>query len=448
MEKDRLESILKQALAAGADSADILLMHSISTEAGVRLGRTESLERSQSLEMGLRVFKGGRQAIVSSNDLSDTAVEQAVGRAVSMVAHIPEDEFCGIAEEGLYAQHWEERLDGLDTEDKKHADLAPDLLLERALQAEAAALDVKGIENSEGAEFGWSRSAYTYLTSTGFCGAYTRTGGSVFVAVLAGKGTEMERDYATQYACHWEDFEQPEETGRRAAQRTLKRLNPKKISTAAMPVVFDPRVSASLLRHLSGAISGASVARGTSFLKNEMGKKIFADGVTIIDDPLRRRGLSSQPFDDEGVACEKLALVKDGVLQHWLLDLRSARQLDLVTNGRAARGLSSPSSPSATNLSLQNGKDTPEALIGDIKNGLYVTELMGHGINMVTGDYSRGAFGFLIENGEITSPVSEITIAGNLKDMWLNLTPANDLRYRYGTDAPTLLINGMTVAGN
>ncbi len=442
-----LEDILNQALKAGADSADILLAHSVSLSAGVRLGKTESLERSESFNLGLRVFKGKKQAIVSSNDISDAAIKTTVERAVAMAGHIPEDEYCGIAPEELYAQNWQHDAEQLELEDRV-ATIGPERLLELALEAEDAALSVDGIENSEGASAGWGPEHYTYVTSNGFRGSYARTGAGLSVSVLAGTGTEMERDYAYHSACHFDDLESPQEIGKRAAERTLKRLHPQKIATAQMPVVYDPRVSNSLLRHLSGAINGSSIARGTSFLKNDMGKRIFAEGITVTDDPRICRGIRSQVFDDEGVSSEELLLIEDGVLQSWVLDLRTARKLKLETGGRASRDVSSPPSPAVTNLFMGAGKVTPQELIGDIKRGIYVTELIGSGVNMVTGDYSRGAFGYLIENGEITHPVTEITVAGNLRDMWLNLTPANDLRHRYGIDAPTLRIDGMTVAGN
>lgn len=446
MEQEQLENILDKIKTAGADSADVLIARKNSAHVSTRFGKTESLEHSEGLDMGLRVFKGRKQAIVSTNDLSDHAVDQAIERAVAMVQHIPEDEYCGLAEPDIYAENWQEKLALLDLEDKNTVPV--EKLLEHAARAEETALAVEGVSNSEGASASWGRDHYSYMTSNGFFGAYSSTGGSLSVSVLAGEGTEMERDYAWCTACHFDDLDAPEDLGREAAEKTVKRLNPRKIDTMQVPIVFDPLVSASIVRHLSGAISGASVARGTSFLKNEMGKKIFAEGVTITDDPTMPRGLRSSPFDDEGVASEKMNFVENGELTNWILDLHAARQLNLVTNGRASRGISSPPSPSATNLYMQAGEVSPSDLIGDIKSGLYVTEMMGHGINMVTGDYSRGAFGYWIENGEITYPVSEITIAGNLKDMWMHLTPANDLVHRFGVDAPTFRIDGMTIAGN
>lgn len=446
MDQTRLEAILDKIQKAGADHADILVAQKSEIDVSVRLGALESLEKSEAFDVGFRVFKGQKQAIVSTNDVSDLAIEQAIERAVAMVGHIPDDEYCGLAAAGQYAQDWQESCDALELCDK--TDVTPEMLLDYAMKAEDAALSVKGIKNSEGASANWGRDCYTYITSNGFIGSYESTGGSLSASVLAGEGTEMERDYAWHSACYFSDIESPEMIGQRAAERTLKRLNPKKIATAQIPIVFDPEVSASLLRHFSGVVSGAAVARGTSLLKNDMGKAVFPSGITIVDDPYIVRGMRSQPFDDEGVRAEKMNIVEDGVLQSWILDLHAARQLDLQSNGRASRGISSPPSPSVTNFYMMPGAATPSDLLSDIKQGLYVTEMMGHGINLVTGDYSRGAFGYWIENGEITYPVSEITIAGNLRDMWMQTTPANDMQHRFGVDAPTLRIDGMTVAGN
>jgi PmbA protein len=285
------------------------------------------------------------------------------------------------------------------------------------------------------------------VTSNGFSSAYGGTGHSVAVAVLAGEGTGMERDDDYDSATHGADLKDSASIGRNAGERAVARLNSRKVPTAKVPVIYDPRVSDSLLRHLIGAISGPSIARGTSFLKDKLGARIFPAGTTIVDDPHVKRGHRSKPFDGEGVANRRRNLVEDGVLQTWLLDLASARQLKLHTTGHASRGTSGPPGPSPTNLHLAVGAVTREELIDDIDRGLLVTELMGMGVNGVTGDYSRGAAGFWIENGQLVYPVSEVTVAGNLKEMFLNLTPANDLEFRHGIDAPSLRIDGMTVAG-
>jgi PmbA protein len=245
-----------------------------------------------------------------------------------------------------------------------------------------------------------------------------------------------------------EDLDDPATVGKSAGERAVKRLNPRKVGTQKVPVVFDPRVSNGMLRHLAGAINGSAIARGTSFLKDSMGQRILPAALSVIDDPQRKRGMASKPFDAEGIANKSIALVEGGVLKSWVLDLRSARQLGLTTTGRASRGTSAPPSPSTTNLYLPAGTITRDALIAGIKAGFYVNELMGFGVNTVTGDYSRGASGFWIENGAIAYPVSEVTIAGNLKDMFLNMLPADDLEFRYAVNAPTVRIDGMTIAGN
>jgi PmbA protein len=285
------------------------------------------------------------------------------------------------------------------------------------------------------------------MASNGFAQTYERGRVGLSASVIAGEGTGMERDYDYTSAVYTEDLLNPKEIGRSAGEKAVKRLNPRKMPTAQVPVVYDPRAGGSIIGHLASAINGPSVARGTTFLKDTLNQRLFPDNIQIIDDPQRHRGLGSRPFDGEGIAAERINLIDKGVLTTWLLDLRAARQLGLQTNGRAARGISSPPSPTTTNLYLEAGQQTPAELIADIKSGFYITELIGMGVNTVTGDYSRGAGGFWIENGEIAFPVSEVTIAGNLKDMFASLSAANNLEFRYGTNVPTLRIEGMTIAG-
>jgi PmbA protein len=284
-------------------------------------------------------------------------------------------------------------------------------------------------------------------TSAGFLKGYRRSGFGFSVAVIAGEGTGMERDYDFSSAVHHKDLLAAKTVGLRAGERTVRRLNPRKVPSQQVPIVYDRRVSASLVSHFAAAISGTAIARGTSFLKDMLGKDVFGRGITIIDDPLRRRGLGSRPFDAEGLAVARRELVSDGGLKSFLLDQSSARQLGLEPTGHASRGTGSPPAPSPSNLHVAPGSKTPEALLADIASGFYVTELLGMGVNGVTGDYSRGATGFWIENGALSYPVSEVTIAGNLKDMYRNLTPANDLEFKMATNAPTMRVEGMTVAG-
>jgi PmbA protein len=436
-----LEDLLKRAKAKGAQAADCLMVRDISLNVAQRLGKREKLERSEAQDLGLRVFIGKRQAIVSTSDLEPKTLDELAERAVAMARVVPEDEFCGLADPALLVK----TAIALDLEDRREPSEAE--LTDMIARAEDAARAVPGVTNSEGAEAGWGRVEVALAASNGFRGSYVGTRWGVSVSVLAGEGTAMERDYDYASVVFGENLPAPEALGKSAGERAVRRLNPRKPATAKVPIVYDPRVANGLIGHFVGAINGASIARGTSFLKDRMGQQIFARGIRIIDDPHRPRGLRSKPFDGEGVANRKRALIEDGVLTSWLLDLRSARQLGLTTTGHAARGTSSPPSPSATNLYLEPGKVTPEDLMADIRQGFYVTELIGMGVNGVTGDYSRGAAGYWIENGKLTYPVSEVTVAGNLKDMFRNLTPANDLLFRYGTDSPTVRIEGMTLAG-
>lgn len=437
---DLLADLIAKARAAGADAADAVLMAGTSLAVQRRLGRTEHLERSEGRDLGLRVFLGRRAAIVSSTTIDPAGFAALAERAVAMARVVPEDPYAGLAEEARAVDPGP-----LDLCDPTEPDAAA--LIARAAAAEEAALAVPGVTNSEGAEAGWSRGEVALVTSAGFAAAYARTSHSVSATALAGSGTAMQRDYDYHTAVHLADLEDAADIGRSAGERATTRLNPVRPKTAKLPVVFDPRVAASLLSHLTSAINGAAVARGTTFLKDKLGSRIFPVGIDIIDDPLRRRGLRSRAFDGEGVPTATRSLVEDGVLTSWLLDARSARQLGLRSTGHAGRGTGGPPAPGPSNLYLRPGPLSPAALMSDIAEGLYVTEMMGMGVNGVNGDYSRGAAGFMIRDGAIAEPVAEITIAGNLIDMFAHLIPADDLRFRRGTDAPTIRVEGMTMAG-
>jgi PmbA protein len=439
--RELLGNLLDRAKAAGADSADALFVESISLSVARRLGHPENLERSESADLGLRAFVGKRQAIVSSSDTSDSALDELVTRVVAMAKSVPEDPYCGLADRDQLATD----IPDLDMCD----DLEPDANVMEgwAQEAEDAARAVEGVSNSEGAEAGWGKYSVALASTNGFSQSYSRSGFSLSASVLAGSGTEMERDYDYSSAVYASDLTAPREIGRSAGEKAVRRLNPRKVETGQVPVVYDPRVSRSIIGHLAGAVSGTAVARGTTFLKDSLEKEIFSTSVNIIDDPLRKRGLRSKPFDGEGLATRPLNIIDKGRLTTWVLDLRSARQLGMQSTGHASRGTSGPPSPSMSNLYLEAGAQSPKELIKNITSGFYITELIGFGVNQVTGDYSRGASGFWIENGELTFPVSEVTVAGKLVDMFANITPASDLEFRYGTDAPTLLIEGMTVAG-
>jgi PmbA protein len=436
-----LDDLIAKARAAGADAADAVLFDSASVSLAQRLGKTEKLERSESGDLGLRVFVGKRQAIVSSTDRSTKALDELVERAIAMARVVPEDGFAGIADPEQLARSWPD-LDICDSDEP-----SSETLIERARIAEEAALAVEGVTNSEGADAGWSRSTIAIAASNGFAGTYGVSRQSLSASVIVGTGTGMERDYDYDSKVYGADLRDAAEIGREAGERAVRRLNPRRVKSCKVPVVFDPRVSRGLLGHLTGAISGPSIARGTSFLKDKMGQRIFAPSITIVDDPHVKRGLRSRPFDAEGVEVKRRTLIEDGVLTTWLLDLRSARQLGLQTTGHAARGTSGPPGPAPANVYMAAGKRSRADILAEIKDGFYLTDLMGMGVNGVTGDYSRGAGGFWIENGQITYPVNEITIAGNLKDMFLNMEAADDLELRFGMDAPTVRIDGMTIAG-
>ncbi|HEY1259381.1 MAG TPA: TldD/PmbA family protein [Stellaceae bacterium] len=438
---DLLHDLIGRARRAGADAADAVFFEGTSLSHGRRLGKTEKLERSEGHDLGLRVFIGRQQAVVSSSDRTPKALDELVERAVAMARAVPEDPYCGIAEPEEIAREWP-MLDMLDAEEP-----TAEVLIERARAAEEAALAVEGVTNSEGAEAGWGRTEVALAASNGFAGTYRGSSHAVSASVIAGTGTGMERDYDFASAVYAADLRDPAEIGKSAGERAVKRLGAKKMPTCRCPVVFDPRVARSFISALLGAISGPSIARGTSFLKDRLGERIFPEAITIIDDPHRHRGLRSKPFDGEGLANRRRALIDKGVLTTWLLDLRSARQLKLRSTGHAARGTSSPPGPSATNVWIEPGNLSPQALIADIESGFYVTEMMGFGVNGVTGDYSRGAAGFWIDKGEIVFPVSEMTVAGNLKDMFLRLVAGDDLEFKAGTDSPTLRIDDLTVAG-
>lgn len=438
---DLLADLVARARRKGADEADAITIDSRSLSIEWRLGRSEGLERSESADLGLRVIIGKRQAIVSSTDFSGPALDELVGRAIDMARAVPEDPHCGLAEPGAIAQ----TIPALDLFDP--VEPAPEALSARAAAAEDAARAVPGVTNSEGSGASWGASHVALVASNGFAGAYSGSRHGVHASVLAGTGTGMERDYDYSTAVFGGDLDSPAKVGRLAGERAVKRLDPRKVKSAKLPVVYDPRVSGGLVRHFASAINGAAIARGTSFLKDKRGERVFPKGTRIIDDPLKPRGLASRPFDAEGLPVSRHCWIDDGILTGWVLDLRSGRQLSLPSTGSASRGASSPPSPSSSNLWLEPGNVTPEALIGDIAQGLYITELIGMGINGVTGDYSRGAVGFWIENGALAYPVSEVTVAGNLIPMYQSITAANDLVFRTGCDAPTLRIDGMTIAG-
>ena len=435
----RAAQLIDLAKAAGADQADAVVVRSRSRSVSVRLGKVEGTEASESDDFSLRVFVGNRVASVSANPGFD--MKTLAERAVAMARVSPEDPFVCLADEQRLARSYPD-LDLFDA-----TEVPTDALREAALGMEQAALDVKGVSNSSGAGASAGMGGLVLVTSHGFSGSYMATRFGRSVSVIAGEGTRMERDYDFDSRLFFADLDDPETIGRRAGERAAKRVNPRQVPTGSnVTVIFDPRIARGFVGHIAGAINGAAVARKTSFLRDRMGQQVLKAGLNITDDPMVVRGSSSRPFDGEGVSGQRLVMIEDGVLKHWFLSTSTGRELGLETNGRGVRGGTSVG-PAATNLALEPGSVSPEDLIRSVGDGFYVTELIGQGVNMVTGEYSRGATGFWIENGELADPVSEVTIASNLKDMFMRLTPANDIDRKFGVASPTIAIEGMTLAG-
>ncbi len=435
----RAGELIDRAVKAGADAADAVVVRGASRSVSVRLGKVEGTEASESDDFSLRVFVGKRVASVSANPGFD--LQQLAERAVAMAKASPEDPFASLADPSDLAREWPD-LDLFDP-----TEVSSDTLTEAALAMEAAALEVAGVTNSSGAGASAGMGGLVLVTSHGFSGAYSASRFGRSVSAIAGEGTKMERDYDYDSRLYFAELRDAAEIGRTAGERAVKRLNPRQAPTAKnVTVVFDPRMARGIAGHIAGAINGASVARKTSFLRDKMGKQVLKAGLSVTDDPLVVRGSSSRPFDGEGVRGERLVMIEDGVLNHWFLSTSTANELGLKTNGRGVRG-GTTVGPASTNLALEPGEMSPEELIRSVGTGFYVTELIGHGANMVTGEYSRGASGFWIENGELAYPVSEVTIASNLADMFLRITPASDIDRKFGVAAPTLAIEGMTLAG-
>ena len=437
--QDRCHALVERARRAGADAADAVYSADASQAVSIRLGKLEDVERSESERASLRVFVGRRTASIGSTDLSDAALDELATRAVAMARLAPEDQYAGLAPEELLLRSGTRDLDLADPIERSPAEL-------RALaeEAEDAARAVPGVTNSEGGGASEGASVMALATSHGFAGGFAATSRSLSASVIAGEGAGMQRDYAYRVARHASDLLSPHEIGTLAGERAVGRLAPATIPSGPRAVVFDPRVGGSLIGHLLGAISGAAIARGASFLLGREDEQLFDSAITIADDPHRLRGVRSRPFDGEGLATAPRALIQNGRLTGWLMDSASARQLGRQPTGHAARG----HGVSAGNLMLTGGRLSRAALIADIADGVLVTELIGQGVNGVTGDYSRGASGLRIVNGEIAGPVAGITIAGNLLEMFKALTAANDLEVYRGIDVPTLRVDGMTVAGD
>ncbi|WP_455482617.1 TldD/PmbA family protein [Bartonella sp. B35(2025)] len=435
---DKAASLVKTARCFGADAADAVIIHTHSTRVSVRLGKIESIEASESDDCTLRVFVGKKVASVSANLVAYS--QELVERAIAMAKASPDNLFEGLADKEFLVTHPKD-LDLFDN-------FVPHshFLTEDALKMEAAALDVKGVSNSGGATTVYGHSGFILVTSDDFCEAYRSSYFSRFCSALASKGSVMERDYDYTTALHFSDLEAAEIVGKNAGLRAVQRLGAVRAATGMVDVIFDPRTARGIAEHIACMVNGALVARKTSLLQNFLGKAVMKPDVNVTDQPLRLRGNFSRPFDGEGVEGKTLNIIENGILKNWLLSSSSARELGLKTNGHGVRSASLVQ-PASTNFAIEPGLILPRDMIKDLRSGFYVTELFGHGIDFVTGQYSRGASGFWIENGEIAYPVSEVTLGSNLLHMLAHLTPANDIDRRYGISAPTLLIEGMTLAG-
>lgn len=438
-----LSDLIDHAKAAGAEQADALGIYGRSSSISVRNGELEDIDNSEGSDVGLRVIIGKRQACVSSSDLSTDALKRLAERAVAMARLAPEDAYCGLAPEDRLSQRV--NAEGLELFDSKQ--LEPSELKERALAVEAAALRVPGVRQAEGASASFAMSTVRLRTSHGFDGGYATSRHGLSVSALAERDGSMERDYDHDSKRWFDDLKNPDEIGREAGERAVSRLGSASMPSGATPILFDRRVSGSLVSALTGAINGNAVARGVSFLKDSLGDRLFPENVTILEDPLRLRGLSSRPFDGEGVQTTPFEIISEGQLNEWLLNMSAARQLGLETNGHGSRGLSNPPGISTSNVDLMVGQHSPEALMKQAGKGLLVMEMFGPSLNPTTGDYSVGVSGFAIENGERTTPVSEVTIAGNLRNVFASLIPGSDLVHDFDTNAPTILVEGLTVAG-
>ena len=441
--QDLTAALLEAAGRAGAGAADAIAIEGTSLSIDIRQGRLEEAQRAEGIDVGLRVLIGGRQACVSSSDISERTMQAMAERAVAMAREAPEDPYAGLADPGQIAAGWD--IEGLDLADPS-PEPTPAALEAAARAAEAAAMAVSGVVQVE-AGAGQSHRRVHLAATNGFAGGYARTSHSLSAVAFVGSGTGMERDWSAEGRIFAADMPAPEGIGRLAAERALSRLGARKPATGAYPVLYDERVASSLIGHLLAAVNGAAVARGASWLRDAMGQAVLPAGLSVIDDPLRPRASSSRPFDAEGLATARRAIVQDGVLTGWTLDLASARKLGLASTASAARGPTAPPSPATSNIDLTQGSATRADLIAAMGTGLLVTSLIGATVNPTTGDYSRGASGFWVERGEIAFPVNECTIAGNLRDMLMRLTPANDERAHLTTRVPSLLVEGLTIAG-
>ena len=445
-DKDVMNILIDTALSNGASAADCVLSRSRGLSLTRRLGKDETIERYEDFDTGLRVFVGNKIASVSTNENSEFAIKEVAKRAVDMAKIAPQDDFSLIASQETLDEFPIDNSISVDSYDEVEPNI--DIIRDRAKEVEDSALSVKGITNSDGADASWGEGETLLMTSNGFFGSSKKSNHSVSVVVIAEKDGKMERDYDYSSKVFGKDLRNSNQIGIEAAKKTLARMGATKPLTGKYPVIFDPRVSRSIASHFASAINGSAIARKTSFLKDMLNQQIANPSINVIDDPFLKRGLGSRLFDAEGLGSRECTLIKDGILQQWLLDLSSAKQLNLKPSGNAKRGISGPPSPGTSNFMISPGDVTPENLIKNVSEGFFVTDMIGSSVSMITGDYSRGASGFWIKNGELSIPITEATIAGNLKEMFMTLQPANDIDYSHSINSPTLLIEGMTIAGN
>ena len=447
-DKDDLQNIVHDAVLlakkAGADHADALMITSEEISYGQRLGRVEQMEQNRSRKIGLRVIIGNRQAITSSTEINQKTLQALATRALEMANIVPVEPDCLPATPTQIMQEIPAQ-DILQLHDNQQ--ITMEQLIETGKILEDVALQNKGITNSEGANVSASYSKIAHAISNGFAATLEKSHYGLSVSLIAGAGDKMQTDYDYSVATHFQNLTTPEAIAQEAATRTLAKLNPRKGNSFQGAVMFAPRVGGSMLSYFLSAINGDAIHKGMSFLKERMGTKIFADDINIIEDPLMKQSLGGRLFDGEGLATSKKHWIENGTLNDWVLDLRTARKLNLQSTGNAGRGISSPPSPTISNAYIEAGKLTEAELMQDIKQGFYVTSTMGMGVNLITGDYSQGAEGFWIENGELTYPVQEMTLAGNLSDMFLNLRVADNLEFKQRINVPSLRIDGMIVSG-
>lgn len=437
-------AMLDAARKAGAENADAIAVQGTSVSIDVRKGGLEHAERSEGVDIGLRVLIGQKQANVSASDTSAETIRVLAERAVAMAKEAPDDPYAGLADAAQVSSGWD--IAAYELADPTEEPL-PSVLQDDALAAEAAAMEVEGITQVQAASASYSERRVHLAASNGFSGGYARTDRGTSCVAIAGEGTGMERDYDSDVRIFQNDLRAPADIGRRAAERAVARLGARKPQTGQFPVLFDERISSSLIGHLLGAVNGASVARGASWLKDALGQQVLPSGMSVVEDPHRPRIAGSRPFDAEGLATQRRKIVSDGVLTGWTLDLANARKLGMSSTANAARGTSSGPSPTNWNIELTQGDQSRDALMRDMGTGLLVTSLIGSTINPTTGDYSRGAAGFWVENGEIAYPVNECTIAGNLRDMLMTLQAGNDARGWLSRVVPSLMVEGLTIAG-